>query len=119
MQILPVDLTSLVGTNLDISIVLVPVIGLTARFALKPAVQAMVQLFDHQNLGGTVRVLERRIDFREHRIEALESSLRRLSEGSEFDRQLRSTPARAPAAMAEPSSFAPSNGPTSAPTDGA
>jgi hypothetical protein len=34
MQIQPVDLTALMGTILGISVVLVPVIGLTARFAL-------------------------------------------------------------------------------------
>ena len=40
MQIAPIDLTALVATILGISIVLVPVIGLTARFALAPTVEA-------------------------------------------------------------------------------
>ena len=38
MQMLPIDLTEIVAIVLGISIVLVPVIGLTARFALGPAV---------------------------------------------------------------------------------
>lgn len=88
MQILPVDITSLVATILGISIVLIPVIGVTARFALKPTVEAFGRFFDHQGLGETVRVLERRIDFQERQIEALESTVRGLTEGSEFDRAL-------------------------------
>lgn len=88
MQILPIDVTALVATVLGISVILVPVIGITARFALKPTAEALARFFDHQGLGETVRVLERRIDFQEHQIEALEASLRRLSEGSEFDRKL-------------------------------
>ena len=88
MQILPVDLTALVGTILGISIVLIPVAGLTLRFALKPAVSALTGFFNHQGLEDSVRVLERRVDFQEHQIEALEGTLRRITEGSEFDRKL-------------------------------
>lgn len=88
MQILPVDLVALVSAILGISIVLVPVIGVTARFALKPTAEALSRFFDHQGLTDTVRVLERRLDFQEHQIDTLESQLRRLTEGSEFDREL-------------------------------
>ncbi len=88
MQVLPIDVTGLVAVILGTSIVLIPVIGITARFALKPTAEAFARFFDHQGLGDTVRVLERRIDFQEHQIEALESRLRQLSEGSEFDRKL-------------------------------
>ena len=41
MPVLPIDLTAIVAVIMGISIVLVPVIGLTARFALKPLVQSM------------------------------------------------------------------------------
>ena len=88
MQVLPVDLVALVGTILGISIVLIPVIGVTARFALKPTAEALSRFFDHQGLTDTVRVLERRLDFQEHQIDALENQLRRLTEGSEFDKKL-------------------------------
>jgi hypothetical protein len=37
--ITPIDLTSLVAVFTGISIFLIPMIGLTARFALKPTVQ--------------------------------------------------------------------------------
>ena len=94
MQILPVDLTALVGTILGISIVLIPVAGLTLRFALKPAVETLTRFFDHQGLQDSVRVLERRIDFQEHQIESLEGTIRRITDGSEFDRKLLESRAR-------------------------
>lgn len=96
MQILPVDLTALVGTILGISIVLIPVAGLTVRFALKPAVTTLTRFFDHQGLEESVRVLERRIDFQEHQIESLENTIRRITEGSEFDRKLLESRERSP-----------------------
>lgn len=99
MQVLPVDLVALVGTILGISIVLIPVIGVTARFALKPTAEALSRFFDHQGLTDTVRVLERRLDFQEHQMDALENQLRRLTEGSEFDRKLLEV-RRAPEAQA-------------------
>jgi len=88
MQILPVDITALVATILGISVILIPVIGVTARFALKPTAEALSRFFDHQGLRETVRVLERRIDFQEHQIEGLEATVRRLNESADFDRRL-------------------------------
>lgn len=88
MQILPVDLTALVGTILGISIVLVPVMGLTARFALKPVVEALGKTFEHRALDETVRILERRVELQEQQIDMLQSSVREISDGREFDRQL-------------------------------
>jgi cell division protein FtsB len=41
MEILPIDLTSLVATTLGILIVLIPVFGLTVRFAIKPVAEAL------------------------------------------------------------------------------
>lgn len=101
MQILPVDITALVATILGISVVLIPVIGVTARFALKPTAEALSRFFDHQGLRETVRVLERRIDFQEHQIEGLEATVRRLSEAADFDRRLLGAHAEPRAALPE------------------
>ena len=65
MQITPIDLTELVATILGISIILIPVIGITARFALKPTVEAMSRFFDHKGLGENVQILERRMALQE------------------------------------------------------
>lgn len=88
MQIMPIDLTALVSAILGISIVLIPVIGLTARFALKPAVEALSKLFETRSQTETVQILERRIDLQEQQIEALQQAVRSLGEAKEFDRQL-------------------------------
>jgi hypothetical protein len=88
MEVLPIDLTALVSVILGISIVLVPVIGLTARFALKPMVEALARVFESRSSDETVRILERRVELQEQQIEALQSSMKLLSETQEFDRQL-------------------------------
>jgi uncharacterized protein (DUF2164 family) len=90
MQILPVDLTSLVSVILGISIVLVPVIGLTARFALKPIVEAMGRSFQHKGLEETVQIMDRRMALMEQQIESMDSTVRRLADVAEFHRSLES-----------------------------
>jgi hypothetical protein len=88
MQVLPVDLVALVSVILGISVVLIPIMGLTARFALKPVVEALARVFESRSVDETVRILERRVELQEQQIEALQSSLEKLSETQEFDRQL-------------------------------
>ena len=88
MQMLPIDLVGLVATIMGISIVLIPVIGLTARFALKPTVEALSKFFEHKSLDDTVHILERRLALMEQQIEAMESSVNRLTEVQEFHREL-------------------------------
>jgi hypothetical protein len=88
MEVLPVDIVALVSVILGISIVLVPVIGLTARFALKPVVEALARVFESRSVDETVRILERRVELQEQQIEALQSSLKQVAETQDFDRQL-------------------------------
>ena len=90
MEVLPVDIVTLVAVVLGISTVLVPVIGLTARFALKPVVEALARVFESRSVDETVRILERRVELQEQQIESLQTSLEKLSEKQEFDRQLAS-----------------------------
>jgi len=84
MQVAPIDLTSLLAVFMGISIVLVPVIGLTARFALKPAVEALSHLFDKKGVDDSIAILERRMALMETQMESLDASLRRLAEVGEF-----------------------------------
>lgn len=88
MQVLPVDLVALVSVILGISVVLVPVIGLTARFALKPVVEALGRVFESRSSDETVRILERRVELQEQQIEAMQVAIKQLSDTQEFDRQL-------------------------------
>ena len=84
-----VPVVAIVG---GILLVLVPVAGLTARFAFKPIVESMAKLKELNNSGGggDVRALEQRVAAIEHQLEGMDSSLQRLIEAKDFDRQLQS-----------------------------
>jgi hypothetical protein len=92
MNVLPVDLVGLVAVIMVFSIVLVPVIGLTARFALKPTVEALGKFFEIKGDEESIRILERRMALVEQQLEAIEGSVARLHETREFDRQLEAGP---------------------------
>lgn len=89
MQVLPIDLTAIVGTIMALSVVVIPVIGLTARFALKPTVEALSRFFEGRGQEESTRILERRIALLEQQVDVLEGGLRRVEEVSEFDHRLR------------------------------
>lgn len=90
MPIQPVDLIELVAVIMGVSIVLIPVIGLTARFALKPTVEALSKFFDVRGSQEVVALLERRMALLEQQVEVVESSVQRLGDARDFDRQLES-----------------------------
>jgi len=89
MPIEPIDLTSIISVIMGISIVLIPVIGLTARFALKPVVEALSRVFEKRGMDESRQILERRIALLESHVESLETSVNRLEDTSSFDAQLR------------------------------
>lgn len=89
MQILPIDITALVATVLGISIVLIPVLGLTARYALNPTVEALSKLFEARGSEEQLRILERRLELQEQEIAMLGQTVRSLSEAHDFDRALK------------------------------
>lgn len=88
MEILPIDITGLVAVILGISTVLVPVIGLTARYALKPTVEALARLFESKSTEEAVRILERRMELQEQEIAMLNQTVRSLTEAQDFERRL-------------------------------
>jgi hypothetical protein len=85
-------------------IVLVPIAGLTARFALKPVIEAFVSL---RARGGHdekfLAVLEQRLALMEQQLHTLESSLHRLEEERSFERSLQAgRPEASPARTSVP-----------------
>lgn len=88
MQVMPIDVTEIVSIVLGLSVVLIPIAGLTARFALKPVVEAFARLGEHRGLEETVAILERRLDLLEAQNESMDQSLRRIADAVEFDRKL-------------------------------
>ncbi len=61
MEIQPVDLTALIPATLGVLIVLVPVIGFTVRFAIKPIVDALSRGRETAAPGREVELLAARV----------------------------------------------------------
>jgi hypothetical protein len=96
---MPIDVVGLAGVIMGSLIVLIPVAGLTARFAMKPIVESMARLRQSSNQGETVNMLERRITLLEKEVQNLSGirdDLGRLVEEMEFQRQLTSGSGRHP-----------------------
>lgn len=89
MQVLPIDFVALVSVIMGISVVLIPIAGLTARYALKPIVEALGRYFEGQGTQESIKIVERRLVLLEHQLDELQGSLNRLVEVSEFDARLR------------------------------
>ena len=85
---MPIDLTALLAVFMGISIVLIPVVGITARFALKPTVEALSRFFDKKGDEETISIIERRLAFMEQQIESMEANVHRLVEETDFHREL-------------------------------
>ncbi len=102
-EILPIDLTALLAVFMGISIVLIPVLGITARFALKPTVEALSHFFNKKGSDEAVSILERRMALIGQQVESIDTNVQRLVETAEFDRNL-ATPTQSPAQISGPSS---------------
>ncbi len=86
----PEILIPLVLGTLGILTVLIPIAGLTARFALKPIVEAIARMREVQAgaTGQQVSLLEQRIALLEQQYQALDHQVERITEVKEFERQL-------------------------------
>ena len=67
---------------------LIPVAGLTARFALKPILEAIAQLKGTQGADQRVALLEQRLALLEEQFHVIERDHQRLVEESDFGKQL-------------------------------
>jgi hypothetical protein len=85
---MPVDVTGLVATIGGLLIVLIPVAGLTARFALKPIVEAIFNARENSAGAREAAILEKRVALLEQQLHSIEGSMERLAEDTEFRRQL-------------------------------
>jgi hypothetical protein len=96
MEVMPIDIVSVIGVIGGLSIVLIPIIGLTARFALKPTVEALSRVFEGKSRDDSVQLLERRIALIEQQMDVMESSMQRLAEVTDFNTQLRAGDSKPP-----------------------
>lgn len=92
MQVDPVDLNSLVAIVMGMLVVLIPIAGLTLRFAIKPITESVAKLRDSGMEREKVALLERRMALLEqelHGMDGIREDLARVLEEAEFQRQLR------------------------------
>jgi hypothetical protein len=91
MQVLPVDLVALSAVILGCLMFLIPIAGLTARFAIKPITEALAKSQSGNIDRETVQLLERRLALIEqevHGLSELRGDLSRVLEEMEFQKQL-------------------------------
>ena len=69
-------------------VVLIPIAGLTARFALKPLMEALRSYRELQGDNQATQLIERRMALMEEQIHSMDRSIRELLEESEFRRDL-------------------------------
>ena len=98
----PMSFVPLVATVLGILVVLIPVTGLTLRFALKPVAETMLKLRESKARDETVDLLERRVALLEEHLNSLDRSVNALQDDSEFRRQLAAPAPAAPEAVRVP-----------------
>ena len=84
----PVDWVALAGVIMGTLIVLIPVAGLTARFALKPIVEAVARMRQTQGAAEHLALVEQRLALLEQQQAITESDVGRLLEVQEFQEKL-------------------------------
>ena len=92
MQVLPIDLTAITAIIMGMLVVLIPIAGLTARFAIKPIAESMAKLRQGNIDKQVVELLERRLSLLEqevHGLGGMRDDVGRLLEEAEFQRQLK------------------------------
>jgi len=73
---------------LGLMVVLIPITGLTLRFALKPVMEALGKYRESQGDKQMQQLLERRVSLMEEQMHSMDRSLRELVEASDFHREL-------------------------------
>lgn len=67
---------------------IIPIAGITARFALKPVVEAFARLKESQGAGDRQSLMEQRVALLEEQLHAMEREQARLIEEADFRRKL-------------------------------
>jgi hypothetical protein len=88
---LPVSVSEIIVSFFAGLVVLVPVVGLTARFALRPVVDAIVRMKEAGNSRESLALLERRTALLEQEmqsVEGLRGEVARLADAQQFQMKL-------------------------------
>jgi len=90
--IAPIDVTGTIAVVMGMMVVLIPIAGLTARFALKPIAEAVARMREAAGTGRELQLVEQRLALMEQQLSNLESDVHRIEEKTDFDRQLGAGP---------------------------
>jgi hypothetical protein len=90
VPVLPIDVTGVIAVVMGLMVVLIPVAGVTARFALKPIAEAVARMREAQGTNRELQLIEQRLALMEQQLSGLETDVRRIEDRTEFDRQLMS-----------------------------
>ena len=92
------DFIGMIAVAGGILIVLIPIAGLTARFALKPLIESVTAALRARQGGEVPAGVERRMALLEDEVAALRGELRKVSDGAAFDRSLAASSSDTPRA---------------------
>lgn len=85
---MPIDWVALVGVVGGVLFLLIPILGFTARFALKPVVESMLALKGAQAAPQELASLKERVAFLEGQLSEMETEMERLQEARDFESRL-------------------------------
>ena len=97
MQVEPINVTATIAVVMGILVVLIPVAGLTLRFAMKPITESLARLREGTLEREKAQLLERRVALLEqelHGLDSMKENIASMLEAAEFQRQLNATPQR-------------------------
>lgn len=88
--VLPIDVTAIVAVVMGMLVVLIPIAGLTARFALKPIAEAVARMRSGEGARRELSLMEQRVALLEQQLSNLETDVQKIEEVAAFDRRLKS-----------------------------
>jgi hypothetical protein len=97
MQVQPIDVTATIAVVMGILVVLIPVAGVTLRFAIKPITESLARMRESSMEREKAQLLERRVTLLEqeiHGLDTMKQNIASMLEAAEFQRQLNSTTPR-------------------------
>ena len=88
MEVIPIDLTAVLGIVMGSLMVLIPITGFTLRFALKPIAEAVARMREAESSDRAAALLEQRVALLEQQLGVLETDVRQVEDVAAFRREL-------------------------------
>jgi uncharacterized small protein (DUF1192 family) len=82
------DMEGIIAVAGGILIVLLPVAGLTARFALKPLIETIAKVMQARQGTEAVQLVERRVALLEQELASMRAEMQQVGDAKDFYRRL-------------------------------